>query len=89
MPYINKNNRAKFDSCIDTLAEKLCEKKFEPGEFNYVVSRLVWKIFKLTPSYTLGNNLIGALECIKFEFYRRLLSPYEDEKIEQNGDVET
>lgn len=88
MPYINKENRVKFDSCIDILAEKLCEKKFEPGEFNYVVSRLMWKIFKLSPSYTLGNSLIGALECIKLEFYRRLLSPYEDEKIKQNGDVE-
>lgn len=88
MPYIKNENRVKFDFCIDTLVEKLCENKFEPGEFNYVVSRVVWKIFKLNPSYTLGNNLIGALECIKSEFYRRLLTPYEDKKIGENGDLD-
>jgi hypothetical protein len=87
MPYIKNENRVKFDSYIDALAKKLCEEKFEPGEFNYVVSRLIWKIFTLTPSYTLGNNLIGALECIKSEFYRRLLTPYEEKKIVENGDL--
>ena len=27
------------------------------------------------------------LECAKLELYRRVAAPYEDEKIDQNGDV--
>ena len=28
------------------------------------------------------------LECVKQEFYRRLASPYEDECISKNGDID-
>ena len=33
------------------------------------------------------NQLIGVLECAKLELYRRLVTPYEDIKITDNGDV--
>ena len=33
------------------------------------------------------NEIMGALECAKLEFYRRALAPYEDKKIKENGDV--
>ena len=33
------------------------------------------------------NELIGALECAKQELYRRVVAPYEEDKIEENGDV--
>ena len=33
------------------------------------------------------NAMIGALECCKQEYYRRIIAPYEDKKIEENGDV--
>ena len=32
-------------------------------------------------------SVIGALECAKQELYRRLVAPYEDKKIKENGDV--
>ena len=31
--------------------------------------------------------MIGALECCKQEYYRAVVGPYEDIKIEENGDV--
>ena len=31
--------------------------------------------------------LIGVLECAKLELYRRVAAPYEDDKIDENGDV--
>ena len=42
---------------------------------------------------TCGNyedyrNFIGELESAKLEIYRRLVAPYEDKKIKENGDVE-
>jgi hypothetical protein len=38
-------------------------------------------------SYKSINDVIGVLECVKQEFYRRIAVPYEDKKIEQNGDI--
>jgi hypothetical protein len=33
------------------------------------------------------ERVIGALENCKMELYRRKIAPYEDIKIEENGDV--
>lgn len=87
MPYIPQNNRDKFDAQVDALANALAT-NLEPGELNYCISRLIWKLFGKKPSYTLGNSLIGALDCVKLEFYRRMLAPYEETKISQNGDLD-
>ena len=38
-------------------------------------------------SYSLINEVTGALENAKLEFYRRVVVPYEDMKIKINGDV--
>ena len=38
-------------------------------------------------SYHAYNEIIGVLECVKQEFYRRMVAPYEDKKCEENGDV--
>ena len=39
------------------------------------------------PSFDHYADAIAALECAKLELYRRLLAPYEDRKIQENGDV--
>jgi hypothetical protein len=57
------------------------------GEVNYIISKLVWELFDSAPSYHHGNELVGALECAKQEFYRRKMAPYEEQKIAENGDV--
>jgi hypothetical protein len=38
-------------------------------------------------SYQAINDVLGALEGAKQEFYRRVVVPYEDQKILDNGDV--
>lgn len=38
-------------------------------------------------SYARFNAIIGALECCKTEICRKLISPYEDEKIKENGEI--
>ena len=37
--------------------------------------------------YRTFNDIMGALEGVKLEMYRRKISAYEDRKIEMNGDV--
>ena len=38
-------------------------------------------------NYANANKLMGVLECSKLELYRRLIAPYEDTKVNENGDV--
>lgn len=78
----------KFDEGIaDILGALQTEDDVKMGEVNYVISTILWSLFKENESYSFGNDLMGALECVKQEFYRRQLAPYEDKKIKDNGDI--
>lgn len=59
------------------------------GELNYLITRQVRDfLHKSGPlRYTHLNEVIGVLECVKQEVYRRLAAPYEDAMIDVNGDV--
>jgi hypothetical protein len=78
MPYILKVDRERLEP---TARPKT------PGELNYAVTRLAQSFIGPEPTYMAINAAIGALECAKLELYRRLAAPYEDGKIQQNGDV--
>jgi hypothetical protein len=83
MPYIDKERRAELKEQYDWDARTA-------GELNYVLSQHVYLNRTDTgrhPSYALYNEVIGVLECLKLEVYRRLVAPYEDTKLEENGDV--
>lgn len=63
------------------------------GELNYELTRIV-QIYlygdsnrDYQTSYQRFNDAIGALEGCKLELYRRLVAPYEDKKVIENGDV--
>lgn len=58
------------------------------GDLNWILSE-VCKIYLLEngTSYQTINDVVGALEGCKLEFYRRIVAPYEDIKIKENGDV--
>ena len=90
MPYIIPADRKQFDPAIDELVDTITNHGFsqvKPGDLNYVFSKILWGLFKKNPSYTHGNEFMGVLECVKQEFYRRQLAPYEDEKIKEHGDL--
>ena len=58
------------------------------GELNYTITMLMLDYWKAHGSrYQQINDIVGALECAKLEFYARLARPYEDKAIERNGDV--
>jgi len=92
MPYIKQEERVDIGlEDIYKLSEKI-RRWNEPGRagrLNYTISKLINHIYSLrnNPSYANINEAIGVLECIKQELYRRLAGPYEDKKIEENGDV--
>jgi hypothetical protein len=57
------------------------------GELNYLLTMAVLEYLGDSPNYERFNAAIGALESCKQEVYRRLIAPYEDRKIKENGDV--
>ena len=82
MPYIKPEDR------LHILAD---EKQIDtPGELNYFISTLINSyIHQKGKNYSTLNEVVGVLECAKLELYRRVAAPYEDTKIEENGDVYT
>ena len=59
-----------------------------PGELNFLVTTLCRRYWsKSGKNYQAINDIVGALEGAKLEFYRRIASKYEDSKIQSNGDV--
>ncbi len=80
MPYINSYKRIQLqDESILPM---------DPGELNYLITSLCVDYLKLNKlSYQTINDVVGALEGAKLEFYRRVAAPYEDTKIIENGDV--
>jgi hypothetical protein len=80
MPYVDKSIRSVLDQ-----GKKL---PVTPGELNFVLAGHIDRYLGVRPqSYQVYNDVIGVLECLKLEVYRRLVAPYEDEKLAQNGDV--
>ena len=94
MPYIPKEDRERFDKLIDQLIEKLVNSNNNElsGELNYIISQICWQLsghnnIHGERRYSRMNAIMGSLECAKMELYRRIVSTYEDGKIERNGDL--
>lgn len=79
MPYIDPN--ARYEIANERLPET-------SGELNYVLTKFALCYFtRMGGRYAQINDVLGALEGAKLEFYRRIAVPYEERKIIENGDV--
>lgn len=59
-----------------------------PGELNFQITMLCKQYLETHgESYNTHNAIMGVLTCAPLEWYRRRTAPYEDKKIEENGDV--
>ena len=87
MPYIKMEDRPKYEKTLTELIGILKEQPVDQidGNLNYLITRILKEAYPLR--YFNINRAIGVLECCKLEYYRRVAAPYEDTKIEQNGDV--
>ena len=65
--------------------------------YPHTVGELTYILYKACRQYLKGKQVeykyqqlaevLGALESTKQEFYDRVVRPYEDKKIKENGDV--
>jgi len=57
------------------------------GILNYIICKILLSIYNKKPGYYNYNRMMGVIECVKQELYRRVIGPYEDKKIKENGDI--
>ncbi len=82
MPYIEQKSKDKLVKLA------LGDLPTTAGELNYLIT-ILCIAYKNNQglSYKTINDIVGALEGAKLEFYRRVAIPYENIKISENGDV--
>lgn len=83
MPYILEKDRPPMDRVVSAMMHNRVEAN---GKLNYVLYRFCKDT--VPPSYNNYKNFIAELTECANEIRRRLLAPYENGKIEENGDVE-
>lgn len=83
MPYITKEQRAELDLPLAKVAWSITTL----GELNYAMTVLAREFVSGGGHYEELNAVHGTFHSAAAEFYRRVVAPYEDAKIEENGDV--
>jgi hypothetical protein len=65
---------------------KLAATIHDVGSLNYAITKLLLET-NPRPSYQDAVTVMGTLSCVSAEWYRRWVSPYEDMKARENGEV--
>jgi hypothetical protein len=87
MPYIKKDQRPALDTLIAPLLTHVQSLPLEEqdGTLNYSITKIIKGLYP--KKYVHLNRALGVLSAVTQELYRRVVGPYEDEKIKENGDV--
>ena len=85
MPYITEATRKAMEKYGDSVIQ-------HPGELNYKITTIILEYLKRIShnrklKYADYNSIMGVLANVSQEFYRRVVIPYEQEKMKENGDV--
>lgn len=84
MPYIKSEDREALDKYPLSVQNA--------GELNYMFTKIAlayWAGVNGKQNYQKINDIIGAMEGAKLEFYRKVVVNYEDKKCAENGEVYT
>lgn len=81
MPYIPSSDR----QAIDAMVRPARLPFLSSGQLNYLITKIL--LHTEPSSYMDYMALVGTLECVKLELYRRAVARYEDGKKKENGDV--
>lgn len=84
MPYLsNGYERIMLDNIVERLSERFVHDT--PGKLNYILFALCKRY--VPKNYTDLRNFLAEIHEAECEIRRRILAPYEDQKIQENGDV--
>lgn len=82
MPYVKEEARPELDKIVAEMAWQGIKAN---GDLNYILFK--YCKYNVEPSYNNYKNFMGELNEAAEEIRRRILAPYEDTKIVENGDV--
>lgn len=91
MPYILQPKRDALNPAIDQLVNALSVLEADDidndmgGNLNYVITTVLMSCFGTR--YREMAQAVSVLEMAKLEYYRKVASPYEDQKEFENGEV--
>ena len=79
MPYIKAERRDNIEEVMEYP---------ESEDINFVMTTLLIDyVNKKGMTYSTINEVLGVLECVKMEFFRRIAIPVENQQLNENGDV--
>lgn len=87
MPYIKAEDRPQVDALMDPVVDyvKSLPVEEQDGVLNYVFTRMLKSVY---PSrYFHFNRALGVLTAVTQEYYRVVVGPYEDGKVQEHGEV--
>lgn len=89
MPYIKLQDKEVLNSLLEETLKLVSKPGFcTAGDLNYIFTVLAQSYLKGSGlNYNSLNTIVGVFESARAEFQRRVVGPYEDRKIEENGDV--
>lgn len=92
MPYVQHLWRLRYQKDLEKVISKLVEDTFGGRENNGVVVYIIYSIIKKiygrdASNFEVKSNALKVLRATELEFYRRVMAPYEDKKIQENGDI--
>lgn len=82
MPYIKQIDRPTKDDVYEMM---ISADVVANGDLNYILFKFCK--YQVEPSYNNYKNFCGELRQCATEIERKILAPYEDLKIIENGDV--
>tara|TARA_Y100000034_G_scaffold113340_1_gene148261 strand:+ start:3113 stop:3424 length:312 start_codon:yes stop_codon:yes gene_type:complete len=86
MPYITYDARHGNGLC--DFASDLADYCNNGGDINFAFCTIIDAFIRQKGlRYQTISDIIGALEGAKAEFQRRIVGPYEDQKLAENGEV--
>jgi hypothetical protein len=88
MPYIKQERRAAIDPDLQKLIKFLKAIGMKKGDMNYVMTKMCQEyVAHHGKSYDHLSDVTGMLNDVKTEFERKVVAPYEEEKIVENGEI--
>lgn len=95
MPYIKQEKRTRLDPLIEPLLDELVKldlddpENNDAGNINYIITRVLDRRYGVNSAkgYAEINEACGILTACLLEYYRRVATPFEEQKRYENDDV--
>jgi hypothetical protein len=86
MPYIKKEQRGKYNIYLRSITNIINRQGKKQGHLNYIITKIILETIP-PKCYDDFHNISVLLHKIEHEIERRLQDPYEDLKVDENGDL--